>query len=370
MLWATVKIKELIWPPRKVGLPDELPDVTLFITAYNEEEVVDAKMENCRSLHYPKEKLHICWVTDGSSDRTNEKLKNYAEVSVLFQPQRKGKTAAINRGMKFVTTPIVVFTDANTLINVDALKEIVKAFACENTGCVAGEKRLAVKDKDSAVSGGEGAYWRYESALKDLDSLLYSAVGAAGELFAIRTELFEEMQEDTLLDDFTLSMRIAQKGYRIAYCKDAYAVESASLNMKEEEKRKVRIAAGGIQAVWRLRSLMNVFKYGCLGFQFISHRVLRWTVTPVALFLLFPLNIVLLILKTEPGWLYQITAVCQLLFYLLALVGWYLSQHAIKNKLLFIPYYFLFMNVNVCKGMAYLKNFHGDAVWEKAKRQG
>jgi cellulose synthase/poly-beta-1,6-N-acetylglucosamine synthase-like glycosyltransferase len=368
VLWLLVKIKEKINPSKVLELPEVLPEVTFFITAYNEEEVVDAKMTNCLSLDYPKDKLKIMWVTDGSNDSTNGKLAAYPNVTVFFQPERRGKTAAINRGMAFVTTPLVIFTDANTSINREAIKEIVKAFTDSRTGCVAGEKRIYTEGKDVVSSGGEGAYWRYESALKDLDSRLCTAVGAAGELFAIRTHLFEEMQEDTLLDDFVLSLQIARRGHRIAYCKNAYATESASLNMKEEEKRKIRIAAGGIQAIRRLHPLLNIFHYGCLSFQYISHRVLRWTITPVALLLLLPLNVGLLLLKLPPVWLYQLFAIIQLLFYLFVIVGRILSKRDIKTKYLFIPYYFLFMSLNVFKGMAYLKNLKGVAVWEKAKR--
>ena len=368
ILWLLVRIREHFRPPGRLVLPDELPEVTLFITAYNEEEIVEAKMANSREIDYPKDKLQLIWITDGSTDGTNEKLKAYPEVTLSFQTDRRGKTAAINRGMAFVKTPLVVFTDANTLINSEALKEIVKAFTDPQTGCVAGEKRIAVKEKDTASSGGEGAYWKYESMLKDLDSRLYSAVGAAGELFAIRTHLFRELPEDTLLDDFVLSLQIAHEGHRIAYCKEAYAMESASLNMQEEEKRKVRIAAGGLQSVSRLRPLLNPFRHGWFSFQYLSHRVLRWTVTPVALFLLLPLNVVLILLGAEPAGLYQLLGLLQLLFYLSALVGSYLAHHAIRNKILFIPYYFLFMNLNVFKGMAYLRRFEGNAAWEKARR--
>lgn len=368
ILWLLVSIREIFLPPRLHSMPDELPEVTLFITAYNEEEIVDAKMANCHEIDYPKEKLKIIWVTDGSTDGTNKKLERFPEVMVAFHPDRRGKAAAVNRGMRFVETPIVVFTDANTMINPQALKEIVKAFMDLRTGCVAGEKRIAVKEKDTASSGGEGAYWKYESTLKELDSRLYSAVGAAGELFAIRTHLFRELPEDTLLDDFVMSMQIARDGYRIAYCKEAYASESASLNMKEEEKRKVRIAAGGLQAIGRLRTLLNPFRYGWLSFQYLSHRVLRWSVTPVALFLLLPLNVVLLYLRTEPVWFFQIALLLQLFFYFTALIGWYLEKRAIKQKILFIPYYFFFMNLNVFKGAAYLRKFKGNAAWEKAIR--
>jgi len=368
ILWLLVKIKEQFYPPGELMLPEVLPEITLFITAYNEEDIVEEKMENCRAIDYPKEKLQIVWVTDGSTDSTNEKLRRFSDVTLLFHPARRGKTAAMNRGMAHVETPIVVFTDANTLINREALKEIVKAFTVAGIGCVAGEKQIAVKEKDTASSGGEGAYWLYESTLKDLDSRLYSAVGAAGELFAIRTALFKELPDDTLLDDFVMSLQIAGEGYRIAYCKNAYASESASMNMKEEEKRKVRIAAGGLQSIWRLRSLLNLFRYGWLTFQYVSHRVLRWTVTPVALFLLLPLNAALLILQAEPVWFFQLSAVLQVLFYLTAGIGWYLAQHAIKSKILFVPYYFLFMNISVFKGVAYLSRFKGNAVWEKSKR--
>jgi cellulose synthase/poly-beta-1,6-N-acetylglucosamine synthase-like glycosyltransferase len=368
ILWLLVRIKELFHPPRRLVLTGELPAVTLFITAYNEEEIVETKMANCHEIDYPKEKLKIIWVTDGSTDGTNKKLERFPEVMVAFHPDRRGKTAAVNRGMRFVETPIVVFTDANTMINPQALKEIVKAFMDLRTGCVAGEKRIAVKEKDTASSGGEGAYWKYESTLKELDSRLYSTVGAAGELFAIRTHLFRELPEDTLLDDFVMSMQIARDGYRIAYCKEAHATEPASLNMREEEKRKVRIAAGGLQAVWRLRTLLNPFRYGWLSFQYLSHRVLRWSVTPAALFLLLPLNVVLLFLRKEPVWFFQIALLLQLLFYFTALIGWYLAKHAIKQKILFIPYYFFFMNLNVFKGAAYLRKFKGNAAWEKAMR--
>nr|WP_175550512.1 glycosyltransferase family 2 protein [Bacteroides luti] len=368
VLYLLVKTKELFSKQKAKALPakENLPEVTLFITAFNEEAVVKDKMDNCRALDYPNDKLKIVWVTDGSNDNTNELLKAYAEVTVLFQPKRQGKTAALNRGMRFISSPIVIFTDANTMINREAIMEITSEFSDSKVGCVAGEKRIAAKEKDGAAGGGEGIYWKYESALKALDSRLYSAVGAAGELFAIRKELFEEMERDTLLDDFILSLRIAQKGYKIAYCDKAYAIESASANMNEEEKRKVRIAAGGLQSIWRLRSLLNVFRYGILSFQYISHRVLRWSLTPILLFLMLPLNIILVSeMNTD---IYTMLLFLQVLFYVLGLWGYYLSTKQIKNKVLFIPYYFLFMNVNVFKGFIYLKNKNATGIWEKANR--
>ena len=323
-------------------------------------DVVEAKRnkENsvyCGTLHYETENHALL-----------EKLKAYPDVTLLFVPERKGKTAAMNRGMGFVTTPLVIFTDANTFINPQAVREIVKCFNHPQVGCVAGEKRVDMYSTEGAVSGGEGLYWKYESWLKKMDYQLYSAIGAAGELFAIRTPLYEEMPEDTLLDDFMLSLRIAMKQYTIAYCDTAYALESGSADMKEEEKRKVRIAAGGLQSVYRLKELLNPLRYGILSFQYVSHRVLRWSVTPVALFLLFPLNI-LLVVCSESLPVYFLFLLLQSAFYLGGVYGSLLSAKSVKNKFLYIPYYFLFMNINVIKGFFYLKR-HAGGTWEKSRR--
>ena len=346
---------------------NEWPEVTLFVTAYNEESVVVEKMNNCRELDYPSDKLHIVWVTDGSTDHTNELLRNYPDVKVYYHEARKGKTAAMNHGMRHVETPFTVFTDANTFINRDAIKEMIRRFSNPKVGCVAGEKRVKATRKDGAASGGEGMYWKYESCLKKWDAELYSAMGAAGELFAIRTDLYEAMPEDTLLDDFIVSMKMTLKGYVIDYCSTAYARETGSANMKEEEKRKIRIAAGGIQSIIRLKELFNIFKYGILSFQFISHRVLRWSITPFALFSLFPINI--LLLSYRPTF-YGAILMAQMVFYAAGIYGYYKANQSVRSKKVYIPYYFLFMNINVIKGIAYLNKRQGktDGSWDKAQR--
>ena len=370
VLYALVKLKELFVKPVKRVLPpdSDLPEVTLFITAFNEEDVVDEKMENSLALDYPADKLRIVWVTDGSDDGTNDRLQTRwnGKATVYFQPKRQGKTAAMTRGMTLVRTPLVVFTDANTIVNSEAIHEIVLAFQNPKVGCVAGEKRIAVQTKDGAAAGGEGIYWKYESKLKELDYRLYSAVGAAGELFAVRRGLWQTLPEDTLLDDFVCSMLIAAQGYKIAYCKEAYALETPSADMGEEGKRKKRIAAGGLQSVWRLRKLLNPFRYGALWFQYVSHRVLRWTLTPVVLVALLPLNVALL-WSGHPT-LYAVTLGLQCAFYLAALAGRALERSGGRSRLLFIPYYFLFMNLNVFRGTAYLATHRGRGAWEKAKR--
>ena len=320
-------------------------------------------------MEYPKEKLRFVWVTDGSNDGTPDELKKYEDVEVHHLPERSGKIGAMNRGMKFVTSPIVVFCDANTLLGKESIRRIVNLFSDPKVGCVSGEKRIFSKEKDAAAGAGEGLYWKYESALKKWDAELYSVVGAAGELFAIRTELYQEVERDTLLDDFIISLRVAQQGYTIQYDPDAYAIETASANVKEELKRKIRISAGGIQSVVRLRSLLNLFKYGTLSFQYISHRVLRWTLAPLSLLLMLPIGF---ILAWENGIfapkLYPILFWLQIIFYLSALLGWYLENRSIRLKILFIPYYFFIMNLSVFLGFRrYLKGSQ-TVNWERAKR--
>lgn len=370
VLYAIIKLKRLIKgkKPKLIDTGYE-PDVTLFLAAYNEKDFVAEKIKNSMELEYPPEKLHMVWVTDGSDDGTPEELKKYDGIVVHHLPQRNGKIGAMNRGMKFVKTPVVVFCDANTMLGKESIRRIVNLFSDPKVGCVSGEKRIFNKESDAAAGAGEGLYWKYESTLKKWDAELYSVVGAAGELFAIRTELYQEVERDTLLDDFIISLRVAQKGYTIQYDPDAYAIESASANVKEELKRKVRISAGGIQSVIRLHSLLNIFRYGVLSFQYISHRVLRWTLAPLCLLFMIPVGLVLAI---DSGifelQFYTVLFWLQMLFYLSALLGWYLENRAIKVKILFVPYYIFIMNLSVFLGLKrYIKGSQS-VNWERAKR--
>ncbi len=350
--------------------PNDYPTLTLCIAAYNEAEVIPIKMENNLSLCYPKEKLKIIWVIDGSNDNSEILLANYSDIEVLYRKERLGKTAAINHAMEVINSDIVVFTDANCLLSQDSLLIIAKEFEDDTIGCVAGEKRIEFYKEDGIASKGEGSYWLYESLLKRWDSIFYSAMGAAGELFAVRRTLFKPIPLDILLDDFMISMGILKQGYRIAYAPQAYAVERGSLNIEEEKKRKVRIAAGGWQSVWLLKSFLNVAKYGRLSFQYISHRVLRWTITPFALFLLLPLNIIIVLYSNgHLELIYILLLVFQLFFYTLSFIG-FMSRHKEQvSKVFFIPFYFVFMNYNAIEGLYYLMNRPKTAVWEKSKRK-
>ena len=279
LLYIIIRLKRLFkGTPLKAVMPQDeaLPTMTLMICAYNEEDVVAEKMANTLAIDYPKDKLRIMWVTDGSNDHTNELLSAYPEVDIVFSPERRGKTAALKHGLRELQTRYVAFTDANTMINTGALREIARLFCDPTVGCVSGEKRVAARTAGEMAAEGEGLYWKYESTLKRWDSELYSAMGAAGELYAIDPNLCREVPDEALLDDFMLSMYVVQAGKRIAYTADAYAMEYGSANIYEESKRKRRIAAGGLQSIWWLRSMLNPLRQPLVTFQYVSHRVLRW----------------------------------------------------------------------------------------------
>ena len=369
LLYIIIRLKRFFrGKPREAVLPpdEELPDMTLLICAYNEEDVVAEKMKNTLAIDYPKDKFRIMWVTDGSNDHTNELLKAYPEVDIVFSPERRGKSAALKHGLRELKTRYVAFTDANTMLNPGAMKEIARQFMDPTVGCVSGEKRVMAKKDGDMAAQGEGLYWRYESTLKRWDSELYSTMGAAGELYAIDPTLVREVPDEALLDDFMMSMYVVEAGKRIAYAPDAYAQEYGSANIFEESKRKRRIAAGGLQSIWWLRRMLNPMRQPLVTFQYVSHRVLRWSVTPVAMIIRLIVNGLLSIMGA--GLFYDIILILQILFYTMALIGWLSSRYGHKNKILYTIYYFVFMNINVFRGMAYLRTHGKSGAWEKAKR--
>ncbi|MEM9889126.1 MAG: glycosyltransferase family 2 protein [Bacteroidota bacterium] len=357
---------------KKIRFSDEnnLPKVTFLVAAYNENGYIEEKIANSLKFNYPEDKIQYFFVTDGSNDNTPDLIKNYptpptTSLKLFHRAERKGKIAAVNRVMPFVDTPVVIYSDANTDVNKDAILNIVKHYENPMVGGVAGEKRIQLQQREGASSAGEGLYWKYESALKKWDADLNSVVGAAGELFSIRTELYEEPPQDSIVEDFYMTMRIAAKGYKVAYEPEAYAIETASASVAEELKRKIRIAAGGFQSIVWLADLLNIFKYGWLSFQYISHRVLRWTLAPLALLFLFISSVCLSI---EAGFFYRIALVGQILFYLLAIGGYLLEKQKIKLKAFFVPYYFCVMNYAVFRGFLRYISGSQSVLWERAKR--
>lgn len=370
LLFILLKIKKFFSKKDLEYDPDFLPEVTYVVAAFNEEDWIGEKIKNSLEFDYPTDKIKFFFVTDGSDDNTPEVVKNYPtpegyDLQLFHQPERQGKIAAVERIMKFVQTPIIVFSDANTFVNPGAIRNIVRHYKNEKVGAVAGEKRISLNDSGAANEAGEGLYWKYESSLKKWDSEFYSVVGAAGELFSIRTKLFQPVPPDTIIEDFVMTMRIADNGYRVVYEPEARAVETASASVKEELKRKIRIAAGGIQAIGRLSSILLPFKNPVLTFQYISHRVLRWTLAPLALPILFGINIYL-VQQGEPFFQYILWS--QIAFYAMALIGYILEKQKLKFKAFFIPYYFCVMNYAMYRGFFRAIGGSQSVLWERAKR--
>ena len=369
VLFLLVKIKHLLFGKDQVAEPKDWPEITYVVAAWNEKKWMPNKIKNGLAFNYPKDKIHHLYVTDGSDDGTPDVIREYpfpkdVQFSVYHKPERAGKIAAVERIMDFVDTPIVIYSDANTEVNPNAMRNMVRHYQDEKVGAISGEKRISISDSDSATAG-EGIYWKYESFLKKLDSQFYSAVGAPGELFSIRTDLYCPVPPDTLVEDFFLTMSIAKDGYKIVYEPEAYAVEAKSASVGEEMKRKIRIGAGGLQAVYRLAPLLNIFKHGRLTFQYISHRVLRWTLAPLALPIIFVLNV---LLAGGDSKIYTYLLYAQIVFYAFALLGYLFEKRKVKVKAFFVPYYFCMMNYSMYRGLIRLIKGSQSVLWEKAKR--
>lgn len=367
VLRVLLSLKHIFKPSSApVDQGDFVPEVCFLVAAYNEADIIEAKIKNSLAQVYPAEKLTFLFITDGSDDQTPDIVRSYPQIRLMHRPERAGKIAATKRAMQTVTSPICIFSDANTMLNPEATARIVAKYRDPQVGAVAGEKRVMSKEKDSASAAGENLYWRYESLLKKWDGDFYSVVGAAGELFSIRTALMPDIEANAVIEDFVLTMRIAEKGYKIAYEPEAYAMESASLSVKEEQKRKVRISAGAFQAMIALKGLLNPFKHGWLSFQYLSHRVLRWSLAPLSLVILLSTNP---ILAHKYAGIYSALFLTQLSFYLLAFIGYIMESRSIRIKVLYVPYYFLMMNLCVFKGFFRFLKGQQTVLWEKAQRQ-
>ncbi|WP_291907108.1 glycosyltransferase family 2 protein [Chitinophaga sp. CB10] len=365
LLYLALRVKRLFTRKRSTIATFE-PQVTFMVAAYNEGAFIRHKIANTLELEYPADKFRIVFVTDGSTDATNQVISQYANIRLLYEPARSGKTAAINRAMALVDTEIVIFSDANTLLNRAAVRQLVRHFSDPEVGAVAGEKKVITHENSGSEGVGEGMYWKYESRLKQWDAELYSVMGAAGELLAVRTALYAPIPVDTILDDFIISFNINKQGYKVAYEPGAYAMESPSASLKEEFKRKVRIAAGGFQSIVRLAPLLNIFRYPKITWQYVSHRVLRWTLAPLCLALLLLSNVA--IVFNGGGYTYLLLLILQGCFYGAAYTGYQLALHDVKIKYFYIPFYFVFMNIAVYKGFGRFIRGRQSAIWERAER--
>ncbi|KPK41325.1 MAG: hypothetical protein AMJ78_05790 [Omnitrophica WOR_2 bacterium SM23_29] len=334
------------------------PSVTLLIPAHNEEAVIQEKIENSLSLDYPKDKFEILLILDECTDRTKEIAERYINrgIMIIEQKPRKGKIAALNLAIPQAKGEILVFTDANSMYEKDAIRKLVRNFADEKVGCVCGELKYV---SESSVGEGENLYWKYEKFLKTKESQLQSLLVVNGSIYAIRKKLYEPVEE-TLADDFVNPMRIAKKGYGLVYEPEAIAVEKAAESTKDEFNRKIRITSQGLKASFVICG--TILSSGLLRiFQFIFHKFIRWLVL-LFLIIIFVSNLFLL-----GHWFYQVTLFGQISFYLFALIGYLLQEKGTKIKIFNIPFYFCM--VNLASLIGFLKFLSGGikGTWEKAE---
>lgn len=342
------------------------PRVSMIIAAYNEEDFLEEKIKNCLELDFPRNKIEFIFVTDGSTDNSNEILEKYKSENLYyyFIPSRSGKLHAIKRVIEYANSEIIIFSDANAIYNKDSIKKIVLHFAHSKVGCVAGEKRVIKSDGSLHA---EGLYWHYESFIKKLDSELYSVVGAAGEIFAVRKNLFPAIPENSIIEDFVLSLEIARKGFRVIYEPEAYSMETPPRSFIDEFRRRLRMSRGGIQSIGFFKNLLQFREKKFLSFQFVSHRLLRWAVAPISLIIAFITNYILI--ETEGSIIYTNIFYAQLLFYGVAIAG--LLTNIMKVKIFGINLIFSFTLMNFAALVAlFTYPFSARSnLWEKTKRE-
>ncbi|MBS1626653.1 MAG: glycosyltransferase [Bacteroidetes bacterium] len=336
--------------------------VSIIIPAYNEVLVIEQKIKNLLLLNSNQLQIEIIFITDGSTDNSINIINNYPQIKLLHQPIRQGKAVAINRAVQNATHSIIIITDANTLINKDALLYMLPHFNNKNIGGVSGEKRIMAK---GAVGISESLYWQYESFMKKTESSIHSVIAGAGELFAFRKELYKPLQENLLIDDFMLSASILQQGYRIVYEEKAIATEPPSTSLLQEANRKVRIGAGAAQAM----KILGFFPYknSALNFQYQTRRVIRWIIGPIALPALLIFNY-FIFHQTQSSLFYYFLYI-QIVFYCMAALGFLLQLLRINLKLLTIPFYFVFMNMCMLAGIIKYSVVGQSVNWRKAQRQ-
>lgn len=338
------------------------PVVTVLIAAYNEEKYIGATIENKLSLNYPHEKLEVIVISDGSEDRTDEIMSSYRNRGVvcLRQEPRKGKTSALNIAIKMARGEIVVFSDANSIYDLDAIRRLVENFASSEVGYVSG-KMIYVNTEGSTVGDGCSAYMRYENRLRDFETRIGSIVGVDGGIDAIRRELYCPMRADQL-PDFVLPLMVVKQGYRVVYEPRAMLKEETLKGSGDEYRMRVRVSLRALWALWDMRELLNPGKFGIFSFQLLSHKVLRYL---AMLFMIsaFVSNAFLL----RKARAYRLLFVLQAVFYLASLAGHELEKRGRPSRLFFIPYYFCL--VNIAAGRALLKFLWGEkqVMWTPRK---
>lgn len=357
-----LKIFDLAVPRPKFKQTSDTPAISILIAAYNEEKVIKSRIENCRALDYPQDKIEIIIGSDCSDDRTNAIVRQYENqgVRLVAFEERRGKVNILNDLVKLASHDILVFTDANTMFKRDAVKNLVRHFGDERIGCVVGG--LQFVNPTGGLSGDlEGFYWRYETTLKKLAGRRGYVLGANGAIFALRKGLYEPCPSNTIIEDFVIAMRVLQKGFLVIYDPLATALEEATHKIIQEKKRRVRIGMGDYQSLSMLWPLLNPAK-GFVAYVFWSHKVIRWLVP----FLMIIALISNLALMDYP--VYGTMLLLQAFFYGCALLGQILSRTTMRVKPLSMCYYFVSMNYALLIGFFKFLQGVRTAAWERTER--
>lgn len=335
---------------KAVKRADHRPPLTLIVSAYNEASIIGEKIANSLSLDYPPEQLEVLVVSDCSSDGTDEIVRNVKDprVKLIRMPERGGKTVGLNAAVREAKGEILVFSDANAIYLQDALLLLARNFADPAVGAAVGESTYS--EAEAGADKDEGLYWKYEVAIKRLETALGSTVGGDGAIYAIRKSLYRPMRADAL-SDFVNPLQIVQAGYRCLYEGQARSVEKAAGDFDKEFRRKVRIVNRAWRAMMSLKSLLNPFRYGFFSFEILSHKLLRWLV-PVFLIVCFATN--LAIVQHHP--IYAAAMAAQVLLYLLAAIGYVFRARQGLPRLVTVPLYFFMVNLASIRGIieAYL----------------
>lgn len=339
----------------------EWPEVAVVIAAFNEEKEIKARVENLLSQDYPADKLTIFIGSDGSTDETNNILNAFNIDN--FQPhifeKNRGKATVLNNLVELVEQPYIVFSDANTHFEPNAIKQLVRHFTDKKVGAVCGELNLYSNDSNDNK---DNTYWRYEQFLKKNEGKLDALLGANGAIYAIKTELYTPIPENTIVDDFLIVMNVAKRKYKIIYDKEALAHEEIAPSIAEETKRRVRIGTGNYQAFTKLAWALNPL-IGWRFFTYFSHKVLRWF-TPHLMLITFLSNILLL-----GNALYNGLFALQLVAYYLAFWGKKESDkgNKIPVSVAFLAF-FVSMNAALFKGFYKFAFKNVQGTWQRTSR--
>jgi len=344
---------------RPVRRADITPRVSVIIAAYNEERDIEAKLKNTLALDYPRDRLEIIVASDCSTDRTDEIVRRFKKRGVILrrQPDRFGKTVAQNRAVKVSSGEILVFSDATTMYEPDAVRKIVRSFADPEVGCVAGQL-IYVDAAASAVGKGCRSYWGYEKFLKRCESQVDSLIGVSGCLYAVRRICHARLAND-MIDDFVIATEIHLQGLRTVYEPEAIAMEDTNRRAKDEFRMRVRVIKQTMSALRRYSKVLNPFRHKMFAIQMITHKLLRYA---------GPLLLIAALVSSGMAsgsveWL-RLAFLGQLALYGAAVIGWVGERLKIKLGPLAIPYYFAL--VNAASFVAFLKALCGKTyvVWE------